>query len=530
MIRWHMAAGRADDALAVVQDLSAGGQQASAAIFKDLLQMKVAQNDRRGMWRIVEEMQRAGVRQSGAFCAVLVKSLTSRSVPEDIRRVARLIEGIECQPDEVLVAAMVDAFMRISKLDVLAELMRGFRARGASMALASPTYGSLIKAYGQAGDVVCVQELWQEMEENGIRPTSITVGCVVEALVSNGEVQAAYQLVQKQLESAERRGVVKAAVFSTLLKGFASASDIDGVVAVHSAMREQGALFSTATFNTIIDVCAKACEMDRVAALLQDMVASGTEPDMLTFSAIVKGYCAQGDVERALSTLQEMRAEGKLAPDDAMYSSIMDAYAKQQRVEDALQLFGEMKQAGIAPSNCTLSVLVKAMGYAGMLDQAFQIVENHDKRRSNAHVYTCLLQGCVQSGDLDRAFALHDRLANEACPLDDKFYSVLARGCLQLRAPLQAADVVRIAYRLPVGQSRACPGHTAGVEPRALEEVVTALRAGTAEEQSAQEALLADLQRLRGVNVGDSPSTGSSPERRSGGQLRRGGRSGRGRH
>eukprot|EP00429_Kryptoperidinium_foliaceum_P030357 CAMPEP_0176152672 /NCGR_PEP_ID=MMETSP0120_2-20121206/77977_1 /TAXON_ID=160619 /ORGANISM="Kryptoperidinium foliaceum, Strain CCMP 1326" /LENGTH=1159 /DNA_ID=CAMNT_0017489687 /DNA_START=61 /DNA_END=3537 /DNA_ORIENTATION=+ len=521
MIKWHVAAGRADEALAVARDLISAGQQPGGAVFNDMLQIKVAQNDRRGVWRIVEEMQRAGLRPSGAFCATLAKSLTSHSVPEDVRRIVRLIQDIESHPDEVLLAAVVDAFMRIRRLDVLSELLRGFRAKGARMALASPTYGSLIKAYGQAGDVGCVHELWQQMEDNGVRPTSITVGCAVEALVSNNEVEAAYELVRKQLEDPERRGVVNTVAFSTLLKGFANAKQVDRVFAVYAGMRERGVPCHTITYNTILDACAKACAMDRVAGVLQDMVASGSEPDIITYSTIAKGYCAQGDVERAMSTLKEMQTQGKLTPDEIMYNSILDGCAKQHRVDDALKLLEEMKLAGIAPSNCTLSILVKLLGQARQLDRAFQMVEDLSSQndlRPNVQVYTCLLQGCFLNKELDRAFELHDRIVkqDDCPPLDDKFYGVLARGCLQLHAPLRAVDVVRIAYRLPAGpRSRAEAigrGPAIGVEPRALEEVAAALRSGVEEHQQAFEVLSADLQRLRGVSLADPSSAGSSPD------------------
>ena len=67
--------------------------------------------------------------------------------------------------------------------------------------------------------------------------------------------------------------------------------------------------------------------------------------------------------------------------------------------------------------------------------------------RPNVQVYTCLVQACILDRRLDKALTLHEtRLADEGCKVDNKFYAVLARGCLQLHQPLKAVEVVRAAF------------------------------------------------------------------------------------
>ncbi len=39
---------------------------------------------------------------------------------------------------------------------------------------------SMIKAYGQAGNVEQVCVLWHELDEHGVTPTAITFGCALE--------------------------------------------------------------------------------------------------------------------------------------------------------------------------------------------------------------------------------------------------------------------------------------------------------------------------------------------------------------
>ena len=140
-----------------------------------------------------------------------------------------------------------------------------------------------------------------------------------------------------------------------------------------------------------------------------------------------------------------------------MYNSLLYGCAKKQNVDEGLRLLDEMRATRIY----TLSIMVKLLGNARCLNQTFQLVEdlsNQNGFRPNVQVYTCLTQACVMNRRLDRALQLHDRMvADTRCAIDEKFYSVLLRGCIQL---LTAVDVVRATYHLPGGalSSRPRPG------------------------------------------------------------------------
>merc|ERR1719491_147050 len=405
-------------------------------------------------------MHEAGVRANPVTCSILLKSLTAHAGAADIRRVIGLVEEIEEPIDEVLFSSVIEACIRIRQLDLLSDLMRRYRSKGSFVNLAAPTYGSMIKAYGQAGDLARVRELWQEMEVQGVKPTSITLGCLTEALVINGSPDEAWELLHKQLESEERRGCINTVIYSTVLKGFASSRRMDKVFVVYKEMRAEGIPCNTITYNTLLDACAKSSAMSRASQLLEDMAASCVEPDIITYSTLIKGYCAEGDVDRAFHILDEMKRDSKFSPDEIMYNSILDGCAKQHRVDDALKILDEMRSSGVCPSNFTLSILVKLLGHARRLNQAFKMVEDlstENNFRPNVHVYTCLVQACVMNRRLEKALALHATMVGESgCRVDEKLYGTLARGCLQLNQPLKAVEVVKAAYQLP-GHSLATP-------------------------------------------------------------------------
>ena len=96
--------------------------------------------------------------------------------------------------------------------------------------------------------------------------------------------------------------------------------------------------------------------------------------------------------------MDEIKSLESFAPDEIMYDSLFSGCPEKQNVDEGLRLFNELRAARMAPSNYTLNVMVKLLGYEQRLCQAFQLVEdlsNQNGFRPNNQVYTCLTQACV---------------------------------------------------------------------------------------------------------------------------------------
>merc|ERR1719214_583267 len=506
LLKSYLQQNRSEEAQRLLKDMVERGLPANRVTYNELLNAKVASKDRRGMWKIVEDMKAAGAKPNAVTCSILLKALTGHSHTADVSNTMELLNQMDEPMDEVLFSSVIEACIRTNRLDQLSEMMRKYAKQGGLLALTAPTYGSMIKAYGQAHDVERLWELWNEMSQREVKPTAITLGCMVDALVKNGCVDDAWQLLNTLLDDEQLHTLVNTVIYSTILKGFCMSKQINKVFTVYTQMKKFDVQCNTITYNTMLDACARCSSMDRVSQLLEDMKQGTVEPDIITYSTIVKGYCLSGDVDRAFEVLEDMKRDSKFAPDEILYNSLLDGCAKQHRVEEAIRLLEDMKQSGVAPSNYTLSILVKLLGRARRLSQAFTLIEElcalHGFK-PNIQVYTCLIQACIHNRQVDKALQLHDTMIEEAgCQPDQKLYSVLARGCLQAGFLEKAAKVIRVAYQLP-GHHMAVPkrGGASGVEPKLLEEVVSTLSAGNKAEKELANDLVVDLKEHRGVNA-----------------------------
>jgi len=221
------------------------------------------------------------------------------------------------------------------------------------------TYGSLIRGHGFIHDVPGVWATWREMRGRHIVPTSITLGCMVEALVTNGDPDAGYELIRDMQADQQCHSTVNAVIYCSVLKGFAHQKRMEVVWSVYQEMLEKRLDFSIVTFNALVDACARCGHMHRVPTLLHDMQQQGIEPNVITYSTILKGHCQAGDVELGFEVLDRMKRETQLKPDEIMYNSLLDGCARGNLYDRGMDLLAEMEQAGVRPSNFTLSILVK---------------------------------------------------------------------------------------------------------------------------------------------------------------------------
>merc|ERR1719407_324926 len=502
LLKAYLKQGQILKARKLLTEMAESDIEANQVTYNEMLNALVAVKDRQEMWALVREMNAIGMKPNSVTCSIILKSLTAHSATDDVRQAMALIDNLQEDMDEVLFASVVEACVRVGQLDLLSSKLQQYASFGGLAGLTAPTYGSMIKAYGRARDIERVRELWGEMRRHHVTPTSITLGCMVDALVRNSLPDEAFDLVRGIRDESEYADILNTVIYSTLLKGFAQSRQPGRVQDVFEEMKQMGIACNTVSYNTMLDANAMTGRMDRADELFREMQASGVSPDVITYSTLVKGYCQAGDIDRGYQVLNEMVANGVHEPDEILYNSLLDGCAKQHRVDDALKLVEDMHKHNVRPSNFTLSILVKLLGRSRRLNQAFSMVEETCKRfdlQANIHVYTCLLYACFQNRQMPRALQLHDSMITEAgVEPDERTYAVLARGCLGAGSCEKAANVVRAAYRLNP-QGLVSPKRAPGIESRVLEEVMNALSAAPNAEQLAV-PLLADLKAL-GVHV-----------------------------
>jgi len=344
-------------------------------------------------------------------------------------------------------------------------------------------------------------------------PTSIAMGCMTEALASNGDPESAHDLIKEMLAEPDTRPLVNSVIYCSVLKGFSHKRHFDRVWCVHKEMQAKKLTVSLAAYNALIDACTRSNDMARVPQILQVMASDGLEPNIVTYSTIIKGYCLENRLDKAMELLHEMKQSSRYRPDEITYNTLIDGCARFGHYERGMALLAEMQEQGVRPSNFTLSVLAKLATRSRRPERAFEICDDLAKRyglRLNVQVYNNLVHACTANQDLQRGLKLLEQMQREGVRPDSRTFTLLLRGSLASGEVKETAALLRAAFGLPGGHAAVYKprngsnsrsgGNNIKLCPDVITEVLECLAAQRRNPQLAIQ-LLRDLRTVPGLRI-----------------------------
>jgi pentatricopeptide repeat protein len=503
LIKAHLQHENYDRSRSIMDDMRKAGFEPNNVTYNELISSlaRSEKEQRRSMvWDVVAEMQKVGVRPNRITCSILLRNLKAKSPHSDVVRTMELVESMEEAMDEVLLSSIVEACVRTGKTGLLAHNLEKLHAGGKVRITGAHTFGSLIKAYGHVKDISGAWRCWKEMRSQHVKPTSITIGCMVEAVVSNGDVDGGYELISELLDDESCKSQVNAIIFGSVLKGYGRTKRLERVLAVFDEMTARGIEPALTTFNAVLDACARNGQMERAPGLLQDMQKRGLEANLITYSTLMKGFCQEGDIPAALATFEELQKNGKNQPDEIVYNTILDGCVQAKLVKEGEKIFADMQASRIAPSNYTVTCMIKLMGQARRVDRAIEIATATAQRyrfRLNSHVYSALLHACIMVRDTSRAVSTYEKASQERVLPDAKACQGLVRILMTSGDHVKAVSILRSMLRMSSSTPAAYSEKTgAPFDESFLNDVLGTVRKGE-EGATLAKNLLADIQETR---------------------------------
>jgi len=330
--------------------------------------------------------------------------------------------------------------------------------------------------------------------------------------VSNGDVDGGYELICQLLEDDQCHDQINSIIYGSVLKGYGRSHRFDRMWTVFKEMTANNVEPSVATFNAVMDACARNNRMQLAPQLMVDLRAKGLTPNLITFSTMIKGFCQKGDVQAALAALEDLHKDRSLKPDEIVYNTLLEGCAKACLVQEGERILGDMQEMGVAPSNYTLTVVVKLLAHGRKIPRAFEVVEQLTAKyrfKANAEVYSSLLQACISSHSFQRGFTVFEQMVKERYLVDARALQGLVRGLLSSASFKEAVVVTRTSLGLQGLEGKAPVHHRVsagnGLGDTFVGQVLTSLlaargtEAGNASEMA--QKLLADIQEQNRVRI-----------------------------
>jgi len=224
----------------------------------------------------------------------------------DIQKVLQVWDEMEKQrglANAVTYGCMIDACVKCNHLHKAVEIFQGMRETGKHRN--TILYTTLIKGYGLDKNLQGALQLFREMPREGVPYNTITYNSIIDACVKSQDLATAESLLQ-EITSHQSGLEPDLITFSTLLKGYCHAGDLDKALQLAEAIKARGLRCDELVYNTLMDGCVKANDVSAGVGLFEEMVYNGMRPSAITHSILARLYQRAGYEDDATEAVAQL--------------------------------------------------------------------------------------------------------------------------------------------------------------------------------------------------------------------------------
>jgi len=231
-----------------------------------------------------------------------------------------------------------------------------------------------------------------------------------------------------------------------LLNACVTQGDTEHMAHVFNAIVDDKCPMNAVLYTTMIKGFARAGQVDRAMSVYEHMRSDDhAQPDLITFSVLIKANCDAGHLDAALALLAEMKAQN-LVPDEIIYNNLLAGCALRKDQELGERLYTEMAQSGIRPSNVSFSILIRLYSECRLLDKAVQVVVEEPVRHNVApeqRLFLQIIQCCIRHRQGRKAVEVYQKMLQQV-RLDATGHSSILRSCSRLNMLDTAAEIIEL--------------------------------------------------------------------------------------
>lgn len=382
------------------------------------------------------------------------------------------------------VAAILDVVARASRVDLLDELAQEFQQQFA-IQHNYQTYEVLIGGHAAAGNECRVRELFAELHKIGQKPTARAYSLTIKGFLKNGLVHAVLPPMQAMhqqgffvpafavaqffraasqdgktvelLEAYLQNLQLPQEALVVLLEDCVKRTDLPLALRIEKIARQDKTTLPGSAYASLLKICVlqgnshafqvfqtmqdegfhitegllvgllTRCAESKFLRFAEDLVSLARSKSAMTlavYSALMKCYAYCGMYDKACDLYSQILADG-LEPDAVMYGCLMKFSVECGRTELSQELFSKAPALDIQ----NYMSLIRAAGRDKDVDRAFAVLEKLKSSGAPVDIaaYNCVLDVCVSAGDMKRARALMADMQNIS-KLDKITFNTLLKG------------------------------------------------------------------------------------------------------
>lgn len=377
------------------------------------------------------------------------------AVLEQMKSAGLAVDALACN-------CVLDACVNAGDLQRARGLMAEMKK---SSLLDTVSFNTMLKGYCSRGDVKASQELFAQLQREGLKPDEVTYNCMINAAVSSGHLRLAWDLARAMEQAGVPMDRFTISILLKAVKGNCAQSDVRNAMALLDRVGLDVCTSDGVLLNVALETCVKHRELRRLQALVSAWERSSLQPSTYTYAALIKAYSSLHRVERCQYLWRQMTEErgaepseivlgcmldalvsnqmvteavtlfrrwkGKVQPNMIIYSTIIKGFAVAGRAQEAMNMWKEIRAEGIAMNVVVYNALIDAQARAGSMDCAHDllIAMGEDGLSPDSITHSTIVKGFCTAGDLDKAFDVFSSTQKAGLAQDCVIYNTLLDAC-----------------------------------------------------------------------------------------------------
>ncbi|KAL6535648.1 hypothetical protein OROMI_027022 [Orobanche minor] len=280
------------------------------------------------------------------------------------------------------------------------------------------TYMKLIVLLGRSGQPGQACQLFDEMLEVGLEPTSEIYTAMLAACCRSNLIDKAFTV----LEQMKSLPLCQPDVY---------------------------------TYSILIKACVDARCFELVESLYNQMAERSITPNTVTQNILLSGYGKAGRYEEMENILLRMLGSTTAKPDVWTMNTVISLFGNEGRIEMMEKWYEKFRNFGIEPETRTFNILIGAYGKKRMFDKMSSVMEYMRKLSFpwTTSTYNNVIEAFSDVGDAKHMESASDQMRAEGVKADTKTMCCLIRGYANAGLFYKVISCVRLAGRLEVPEN-----------------------------------------------------------------------------
>lgn len=279
-------------------------------------------------------------------------------------------------------------------------------------------YNALIGKLGKARRIDDCLLYFAEMRANGVRPTSVTYGTVVNALCRVSDERFAEEMFD-EMESMPNYKP-RPAPYNSLIQYFLNTKrDRSKVLAYYDRMQTRNIKPTMHTYKLLMDAYAslEPVNMDAAEKLLEKIRSTGQQPEAVHYASLIhaKG-CVLHDMPAARKVFNEVISNKHIRPQPCIYQALFEAMVANHQVAATEDLVEDMARRNVEMTPYIANTLIHGWATEGNIAKSKSIYDGIGVGKREPSTYEAMTRAFLSSDDRQRASEVVQEMLTRGYP------------------------------------------------------------------------------------------------------------------